>query len=217
MGKNNRKRLDSWSLKAKQAGYSARSVYKLEEIERRFQVFKGARRVIDLGCAPGSWSEFTREKRQNVKLVGIDIQPLLQYPGKFLHKSILDTEPSEFFELLGGTADLVLCDIAPNTTGNRFGDHIQQVKLAHMALETAVNTLRQGGTFVVKVFDGEDAPAFVKLFSKHFSKVRRVKPEAVRSESVEFFVVAKMKKTTVHWTPKPKAPKIPSSSEESGK
>ena len=86
-----------------------------------------------------------------------------------------------------------------------------------MALETAVNTLRRGGTFVVKVFDGEDAPAFVKLFSKHFSKVRRVKPEAVRSESVEFFVVAKMKKTTVHWTPKPKAPKIPSSSEESGK
>ena len=188
-------------MKAKQAGYSARSVYKLEEIDRRFQVLKGTRRVIDLGCAPGSWSEFVRQKRPRVNLVGIDIQPLQKYPGKFLHQSIVDTDPTEFFQLLGGTADLVLSDIAPNTTGNRFGDHVQQVELARLALETALITLRQGGTFVVKVFDGEDAPEFVKMFSQHFSKVKRVKPEAVRNESVEFFIVAREKKRAIHWSP----------------
>lgn len=201
MGKNNRKRPDSWTMKAKQAGYSARSVYKLEEIDLRFQVLKGAKRVIDLGCAPGSWSEFVRQSRPKVNLVGIDIQPLQKYPGQFLHQSIKNTEPTEFFTLLGGTADLVLSDMAPNTTGNRFGDHVQQVELAQLALETAVATLRQGGTFVVKVFDGEDAPAFVKSFSQHFSKVKRVKPEAVRNESVEFFIVAREKKHPVHWSP----------------
>ena len=199
MGKNNRKRPDAWTMKAKQAGYSARSVYKLEEIDRRFQVLRGARRVIDLGCAPGSWSEFVRQKRPKTGLVGIDIQPLQKYPGQFLHQSIRDTQPTEFFELLGGTADLVLSDMAPNTTGNRFGDHVQQIQLAQLALETAVATLRQGGTFVVKVFDGEDAPSFVKSFSAHFSKVKRVKPEAVRNESVEFFIVAREKKRAVHW------------------
>ena len=198
--RDNRKRPDAWTMKAKEAGYSARSVYKLEEIDRRFQILKGSKRVIDLGCAPGSWSEFVRKKRPKVDLVGIDIQKLQKYPGRFLHQSIRDTDPTEFFELLGGTADVVLSDMAPNTTGNRFGDHVQQVQLAHLALETALVTLRQGGTFVVKVFDGEDAPAFVKLFSQHFSKVKRVKPEAVRNESVEFFIVAREKKKPVFWS-----------------
>jgi len=188
-------------MKAKEAGYAARSVYKLEEIERRFQVLRKTKRVIDLGCAPGSWSQFVRKQRPNVKLVGIDIQNLDQYPGTFLHQSILDTNPEEFFELLGGTADLVISDMAPNTSGDRFTDHIRQVELAHMALNTALVTLKQNGIFIAKVFDGEDAHPFVLSLSQHFSKVRRVKPVAVRNESVEFFVVCMGKKKAVHWNP----------------
>ena len=202
MGRNNRKRPDSWSRKAKEEGYSARSVYKLQEIERRFQLLKGVRRVIDLGCAPGSWSEFVRQKRKNVTLVGIDIQPLDSYPGHFLNQSILDTPSELFFEHLRGTADLVLSDMAPNTTGDRFSDHVRQIELAGCALETCLRTLRQGGSFVVKVFDGEDAPSFVLSVRKQFRHVKRVKPEAVRNESVEFFLVAREKKTPLHWSPK---------------
>ena len=215
MGRNNRKRPDKWSMKAKEAGYAARSVYKLEEIERRFQVLRKTKRVIDLGCAPGSWSQFVRKQRPNVKLVGIDIQNLDQYPGTFLHQSILDTNPEEFFELLGGTADLVISDMAPNTSGDRFTDHIRQVELAHMALNTALVTLKQNGIFIAKVFDGEDAHPFVLSLSKHFSKVRRVKPVAVRNESVEFFVVCMGKKKAVHWNPpKKETPKEESQIEE---
>ena len=178
MGRNNRKRPDKWSMKAKEAGYAARSVYKLEEIERRFQVLRKTRRVIDLGCAPGSWSQFVRKQRPNVKLVGIDIQNLDQYPGTFLHQSIVDTNPEDFFELLGGTADLVISDMAPNTSGDRFTDHIRQVELAHMALQTALVTLKQNGIFIAKVFDGEDAHPFrsqfiAALFKGSSRKTRR--------------------------------------------
>jgi 23S rRNA (uridine2552-2'-O)-methyltransferase len=199
MGKNNRKRPDSWSRKAKEQGFSARSVYKLEEINRRFRVCKGVRRVIDLGCAPGSWSEFVRKTRPNVTLVGIDIQQIDVYPGKFICASILDTSSDVFFEHLNGTADLVLSDMAPNTTGDRFSDHIRQIELAKCALETAMRTLRQGGTFIVKVFDGEEAPSFVLDVKKQFQQVKRVKPEAVRNESVEFFLVARNKRSAIHW------------------
>lgn len=201
MGKDNRKRPDKWTQKAKEAGFAARSVYKLEEIEKRFQVLQKSKRVLDLGCAPGSWSQFVRQRRPDVRLVGIDIQQVDRYPGVFVQQSILDTSPDMFFELLGGTADLVLSDMAPNTSGDRFTDHIRQLELARMALQTALVTLRQNGKFVVKVFDGEEAPAFVLGLSEHFAKVRRVKPVAVRTESVEFFVVAQEKKVPVVWNP----------------
>lgn len=217
MGRNNRKRPDRWSMKAKEAGYAARSVYKLEEIERRFQVLRKTKRVIDLGCAPGSWSQFVRKQRPNVKLVGIDIQNLDQYPGTFLHQSIVDTNPEDFFALLGGTADLVISDMAPNTSGDRFTDHIRQVELAHMALKTALATLKQNGIFIAKVFDGEDAHPFVLSLSQHFSKVRRVKPVAVRNESVEFFVVCSGKKKAVHWNRPKKISPQPKSAETNTK
>ena len=204
MGRNNRKRPDKWTQKAKEAGFAARSVYKLEEIEKRFQVLQKTKRVLDLGCAPGSWSQFVRKQRPHVKLVGIDIQSVENYPGTFIQQSILDTVPETFLDMLGGTADLVISDMAPNTSGDRFTDHIRQVELAEMALQTALVTLKQNGIFIAKVFDGEDAHPFVLSLSQHFSKVRRVKPVAVRNESVEFFVVCMGKKQAVHWSPSEK-------------
>jgi 23S rRNA (uridine2552-2'-O)-methyltransferase len=188
---------------AKEAGYAARSVYKLEEIERRFQVLRKTRRVLDLGCAPGSWSQYVRRQRPHVTLMGIDIQNVERYPGFFLQQSILDTTPEMFLTQLGGAADLVISDMAPNTSGDRFTDHLRQVELVQMAVSTVLGVLRQNGTFVAKVFDGEDAHPFVLSLSEHFTKVRRVKPVAVRNESVEFFVVCTGKKRAVHWSPPP--------------
>ena len=208
MGRSNRKRPDSWSHKAREAGYAARSVYKLEEIERRFQVLRKTRRILDLGCAPGSWSQFVRKFRPNVKLVGIDIQEVESYQGTFLHQSILDTTSEAFLNEMRGAADLVLSDMAPNTSGDRFTDHLRQVELAEMALQTALGVLRQNGVFVAKVFDGEDAHQFVLSLSQHFGKVRRVKPAAVRNESVEFYVVCTGKKRAVHWSPPPREPVV---------
>ena len=194
MGKNNRKRPDHWTQRAKDEGYAARSVYKLMEIERRAQVFRKTKRIIDLGCAPGSWSAYARKLRPNAQIVGIDIQAIEHYPGIFLHQSILDTTPQAFLDALGGSADLVISDMAPNTSGHRFTDHVRQIELAHMALNVATATVRQGGNFVVKVFDGEDAHAFTLAVRKVFKRVRRIKPEATRNESVEFFLVASEKR-----------------------
>ena len=194
MGKNNRKRPDHWSQRAKDEGYAARSVYKLMEIERRAQVFRKTKRIIDLGCAPGSWSAYARKLRPNATIVGIDIQAIEHYPGTFLHQSILDTTPSVFMDALGGTADLVISDMAPNTSGHKFTDHVRQIELAHMALNVAASTVKQGGAFVVKVFDGEEAHGFTLAVRKVFKRVRRIKPEATRNESVEFFLVASEKR-----------------------
>ena len=187
--KNSRKRPDHWTQKAKGEGYQARSVYKLSEIDRRFSILKNLKRVVDLGCAPGSWSEHISRRFPKAALVGIDIQRVDSYPGTFVHGSILTTPNSTFFNHLGGEADLVLSDMAPNTTGNRFGDHIRQLELAKMALKSATDLLRVGGHFVVKVFDGEDAYDYVQSIRPHFERVRRIEPEATRKESVEFFVL----------------------------
>ena len=184
------KRPDRFTQKAKADGFSARSVFKLEEIDRRFQLVPSAGRVLDLGCAPGSWSQYVARKgRGHETLVGLDIQEVGSYPGTFVQRSILDTSPEELGALLGGPADLVLSDMAPHTTGNRLTDHVAQLELAQMALRCATTILRPGGNFVVKVFDGEDAHAYVLDVRKHFARARRVKPKATRENSVEFFLL----------------------------
>ena len=192
MGKN-RKRPDNWTRRAKAEGYAARSVYKLEEIQRRFRVLNKMKKIVDLGCAPGSWSTYIRKQRPQARLVGIDLQLVERYPGTFIQGSILETPASTFIESLEGYADLIVSDMAPNTTGNRFTDHVWQIELAEMALLRSHSLLRQGGRFVVKVFDGEDAHAYVLRLREHFQTVKRVKPAATRNESVEFFVVAQNK------------------------
>lgn len=193
MGKS-RKKPDNWTRRAKAEGYAARSVYKLQEIQRRFRVLHKVRRAVDLGCAPGSWSTYVRQQRPNAELVGIDLQLVDRYPGTFIHGSIVETPASAFLEPLGGYADIVISDMAPNTTGNKFTDHVWQLELAELALQRSLSILRQGGRFVVKVFDGEDAHAYVMRVREHFQTVRRVKPAATRNESVEFFLVAQNKK-----------------------
>jgi len=182
---------DRFTAKAKADGYLARSVYKLEEIDERFRLFKPGQRVVDLGCSPGSWLVWASERvGRNGKVMGIDILEPGPVDVPFLVADIFDTDPEVFREALGGDADIVLSDMAPRTTGNLLGDHVRQIELATRALEVATQLLKPGGHFIVKVFDGEDAHAYVQSIRPHFDKVKRVRPEAVRTQSREFFVVA---------------------------
>lgn len=182
---------DHFTRKAKELGFSARSVFKLEEVQRRFRVLpRGGGRVVDLGCAPGSWSEYVAAQGgDGTTLVGIDIKEVTAYPGVFLHRSIEDVPPEEIHGLLGGPADLVLSDMAPHTSGTRVHDHLRQIELATMAFDAAAALLKPGGNFVVKVFDGGDAHAFCQRVNQRFARTRRVKPEATRGKSVEFFLL----------------------------
>lgn len=180
---------DNWTKRAKEKGYAARSVFKLEELDGRFAILQKAQRVVDFGCAPGSWSRYVKKKKPKVTLVGIDIKPLPNYCGQFLHGSIADFPPQQIHEMLGGQADVVLSDMAPNTTGDRFGDHIRQLEIAQLAFERAIVLLKPNGSFIVKVFDGEDANQFVQTVRPYFTSTKRVKPKATRGRSVEFFLV----------------------------
>ncbi|HJN73642.1 MAG TPA: RlmE family RNA methyltransferase [Myxococcota bacterium] len=185
--KANPYRGDRFTKAAKKQGYAARSVFKLEEIDQRFGLLRRGQKVLDLGCAPGSWSRYVDECGASV--VGVDIVETKGIPGVFLLRSVLKVTPERLRDALDGEADVVLSDMAPRTTGDRFGDHVRQVALARRALELCDALLRTGGAFVVKVFDGEDAPAFTDEVRHRFERVKRVKPEATRSRSVEFFLV----------------------------
>jgi 23S rRNA (uridine2552-2'-O)-methyltransferase len=126
--------------------------------------------------------------------VGIDIQEVAGYPGQFLQQSIEDTEVDPMRQLLGGDADVVISDMAPSTTGNRFTDHVRQIALIESGLHLALQLLRPGGSFVAKVFEGQDAQAFVQSLRSEFGSVKRFKPKATRGRSVEFFVAGMERK-----------------------
>lgn len=181
---------DSYTDRARALGYEARSVFKLEEIQRRTGIIRPRTRVVDLGCFPGSWSRYLL--RQGVsRLVGVDLKAPEGLPGGvYLAEDVFSVEAERVLAALGGRADLVLSDMAPFTTGTRFADSARQIVLARRALELATQLLAPGGGFVVKVFDGEETPAFFHEVRALFAEIRRIRPEAVREASVEFFLVA---------------------------
>lgn len=181
---------DRFTQKAKAEGYAARSVYKLDEIQKRFRVLSQGARVVDLGCSPGSWSRFALQTiGGRGVLVAVDVEEPAFSGGTVLLRSVYEVTPEELLAALGGPADVVLSDMAPRTTGNLLGDHVDQLELAKRAFDLARAVLRPGGNFVVKVFDGEDAHAFVMSVRPSFDVVKRARPEAVRKESREFFLV----------------------------
>ncbi len=185
-----RRQQDHYGRKAKSDGYAARSVYKLEEIQKRFQVIPKNGAVLDLGCSPGSWSNYVkRVGGADTTMVGIDLTEVSGYLGRQFVDSVFDVPEEELRTALGGGADLVISDMAPATSGNRFTDHVRQIELAEQARVLAARLLRPGGNFVVKVFEGEDASDLVARIRADYGKTKWVKPKAVRKESVEFFVV----------------------------
>lgn len=182
------KRPDHFTKKAKAAGFEARSVFKLEEIDQRFSLTRPGGVAVDLGCFPGSWSRYLIQRR--MKVVGVDLKAPEFGGGRWIARSVMEVEADEL--LAGGErVDLFCSDMAPNTSGDRFTDHVRQIRLAERALSLARECLRESGSFVVKVFDGEDAPTFQKDVATSFAEVKRVKPDATRDRSVEFFLVGK--------------------------
>lgn len=186
---------DPHAKKARAEGYAARSVYKLEEIDRRFSVLRAGPRVLDLGAAPGSWSQWVAPRLgPKGVLVAVDLQAIdVVIPGAFiLQADAFALDDTAFSEQIGGRAppfDVVLSDMAPSTTGVPLADHVASIELCDRALDLARRWLRPGGNLVVKVFQGEDEPAFRKRMKASFDRLQTIKPEATRARSVEVFLI----------------------------
>lgn len=188
-----RRQPDHYTRQAKREGYAARSVYKLEEIDRRVALLRPGMRVLDLGCAPGSWMRYAAQKvGLRGRVVGIDRRPIEFTAPQItaLVGDIFETGADVFLAAGGGRFDVVMSDMAPDTCGDRFTDHVRSVELCHRALTLADALGAPGSAFVCKVFEGEDAAGLVAAVQARYHKVRRIKPKSTRSESVEFFVVA---------------------------
>jgi len=186
-------RRDRFHQQAKKQGFLARAVFKLEELDRQFKLFKPNQRVLDLGCAPGSWLQYARSKvGDKGVLVGLDRGPLR---GDVVGARIVvgDVMKIETAELLGDVAafDVVLSDMAPDTTGIRSMDQARSEALFERALEIAEATLAPGGNFVGKLFQGPDFKKLLERVRGKFELAKTAKPESSRQISIEQYVVGK--------------------------
>jgi len=184
---------DPYVKRAKAEGYRSRAAYKLIELDERFGFLKGVKRVVDLGIAPGGWTQVVRQKTPQAMVVGIDLLPTDPIEGaNILQMDFMDeAAPERLKEALGGDADLVLSDMAANTVGHPQTDHLRTMALVEAALHFAVEVLRPGGAFVAKVLAGGADAALVAELKRRFSEVKHAKPPASRKGSSEWYVVAK--------------------------
>ena len=222
---------DPYVERARHDGFRARAAYKLQDIDEKFRIFKNGQIVVDLGAAPGSWSQYVRKNFPKSRVIAMDLLPMRKiegvdfYQGDFTTDEAVEwliaaaTRPSPHFtgpcprsccRLLrpSGRAgniprgddkgvprddkfiDVVLSDMAPNTTGHQGTDHLRQTALLEYALDFARQNLKPGGSFVAKSFTGGASPAILAKIKRHFGVVRHVKPPASRKDSVEMFIVA---------------------------
>jgi 23S rRNA (uridine2552-2'-O)-methyltransferase len=182
---------DPYVSAARAQGWRSRAAFKLIELDERFHLLRPGMRVLDLGAAPGGWSQVA-VGRGAAQVVGVDLLPIDPVPGAtFLQADITSPDlPPRLAALLGGPADLVLSDMAPNTTGHAATDHLRIVALAELALDVAGQVLAPGGAFVAKVFQGGAEQAMLARLKHDFATVRHAKPPASRKESRELYVVA---------------------------
>lgn len=183
---------DPYVKRARAEGYRSRAAYKLMELDERFSFLKGAKRVVDLGIAPGGWTQVVRQRIPNAVIVGIDLLPTDPIPGAtILEMDFMDdAAPGRLAELLGGPADLVLSDMAANTVGHPQTDHLRTMALVEAALLFAQDVLRPGGALVAKVLAGGADAALVSELKRAFTNVKHAKPPASRKGSSEWYVVA---------------------------
>ena len=183
---------DPYVKKAKDAGYRARAAFKLIEIDEKTDLLRRGIRVADLGCAPGGWMQVCLE-RGAAEVGGIDLLDVEPLAGAHIVKGDIN-DPGDVARLLEGftgPVDLVLSDMAANTTGHKQTDHLRTVALAEMALGFAIENLAQGGAFCCKVFQGGATADMLDMLKTHFTSVKHIKPPASRAGSPEIFVVAK--------------------------
>ena len=181
---------DPYVRAAKQAGWRSRAAFKLVELDERFHLLRRGLRVLDLGAAPGGWTQVAVER--GARVVGLDLLPMDPVPGAVLIEGDFQDVNvlPQLREALGGPADLVLSDMAPNTTGHTATDHLRIVALAELALDFAVEILADGGGFVAKVLQGGSERAMMERMRRHFASVRHAKPPASRKASSELYVIA---------------------------
>lgn len=186
---------DPYVAEAKKRGYRSRAAFKLLQIDDQFRFLKPGIRVVDLGAAPGGWTqvavERVRPQQTGGVVIGIDLTPVEPVPGAtVLAKDFYDSDaPAMLEELLGGPADVVLSDMAASATGDTQVDHLRIMSLAETAHDFARQVLRPGGSFVAKVLRGGTERTLLDRLKRDFEKVRHVKPEASRADSAEMYVV----------------------------
>jgi len=183
---------DHYTRRAREEKWLARSVYKLQEIDRKHHLIRPGDRLLDLGCFPGSWSQYAIKRvGPRGEVVGFDLQEpdRLSAPNfRFVKGDVFALDLERLKEEIG-PRDVVLSDMAPQTTGIRVADASRSVALARMALNIAAVLLRKGGRFLCKVFEGEDLKGLREEFSPHFKKIRTLRPAAVRKGSREVYLL----------------------------
>ena len=182
---------DKWSEKARAEGWRSRAAFKLQEMDEQLRLIRPGSRVIDLGAAPGGWVQVALKKGA-AAVVGVDLLEIDPIPGAILIQADF-TDPGvdqKLIDALGGPPDVVLSDMAHNTIGHRQTDHLKIIALIEIAAEFAIRTLRPGGHFVTKNFQGGDAGGVLEKLRAEFREVKFVKPAASRKDSSEVYLVA---------------------------
>ena len=187
---------DPYVKRAKAEGYRSRAAYKLIELDEKFALLKGAQRIVDLGIAPGGWAQVIRKHHPRAAIVGIDLLPVDPIEGVTLLEMDFmdDAAPQMLIDALGGPPDIVLSDMAANTTGHKPTDHLRTMGLVEAAAEFAIANLQPGGAFLSKSFAGGSDQALLVELKRNFTSVKHAKPPASRKGSVEWYVVAKGRK-----------------------
>jgi 23S rRNA (uridine2552-2'-O)-methyltransferase len=189
----NKQRRDTYVRQSKIDGYRARSAYKLIEIDEKFKIFKGGLTVIDIGAAPGSWSQYASKVVRNGKIISIDLKEMEPIDNTFQIKGDFteDETQQKIKEFLTGKSDVVMSDMAVNTTGIKNIDSIQTGELCKEAMIFSKDIISNGGFFVSKIFMGGSFNEIVKLGKKIFKEVKVFKPKSSRKDSKESFIICK--------------------------
>lgn len=186
-------RQDAFYKKAKREGYKSRAAYKLMELNKKYEIYRNAQNILDVGCAPGGWSQVVLQMSKT-RVVGVDLLETSQLDPKrfiFIQGDITTQETvDKVLEICSGY-DAVISDAAPNTSGSKLLDHVNSVELVKLIYKFALTVLKPGGNFACKVFEGEDRDALVKDMKKNFEFCKQIRPEATRKSSFEMYVVLK--------------------------
>ncbi|PIS12042.1 MAG: 50S rRNA methyltransferase [Bdellovibrio sp. CG10_big_fil_rev_8_21_14_0_10_47_8] len=190
---------DHYYKKAKKENFAARSVFKLEEIDRKFHLLKAGQNILDLGASPGSWSQYASKKVGSTgRILGVDLSPMTVELSNatFIQADLRDLKLAEIFEQHGFDPifDLVLSDMAPKTTGIRFTDQARSMELCELALDVARQFLKPRGHFVCKLFHSDDFNKLRDEIKKSFDRFEAMKPDSTRKISKEIFLIGLGKK-----------------------
>lgn len=195
MGKDwlKKRRRDFYYRKAKLEGLRSRAAYKLEQLDKKFKIFKGVKKILDLCCAPGGWLQYSLSRiGDDGLIIGVDLVEIAPLPNVYFIRGDITREETleKIVKVANGKIDLVLSDCSPNVSGIWELDHARQIYLAETSLKIARKVLRKGGKFVVKVFQGDLFNDYLDKVREFFKIVKVTKPEASRKESAEMYIIA---------------------------